>query len=382
MANFTQLTDSLAIIAALATLPNQDDGLTAAQLKAKFDESGLSIQDFLNNTLIAELEAQGAADKIGVTYGGVLATLQDFIDAVEAAGIGTLPGEGQITNTMMATDVKIGSLASLTTTAKTSVAASINELNTAVGTAQSTATSAASSASTAITNASTAQTTANNAVAKSIFTGAGSLLTSSGSGVPVELVKQSAYQVLQMNSSATGAEWANPSWIKIATTTLGSDSNKVDFTSVPFSTYNLLRITFNGCGSNAGGGAPEIGIRLNDLSSADYDYKYFQQNAGTTISGAIASGASYGKLGGLSTESSFLNKSYCEIFLKSHVYSSTSAAVYAWSVLVGGNVAFPTYGGFTFVKSSTTLNKISILSSDGTSLYRTGTKIELWGANV
>lgn len=133
MANFTQLTDDLAIIAALATLPNQTDGLTASQLKAKFDEASGLIKTFLNSTLISELEAQGASSKLGAVVGGAGSNIQAFIDAVEAAGTGTLPPSGSVTNVMMATDVKIGSLASLTTTEKSSVQGAINELDGEIG---------------------------------------------------------------------------------------------------------------------------------------------------------------------------------------------------------------------------------------------------------
>lgn len=53
----TQLTSNLAIIAALSDLPNSTDGLTAAQLKAKFDEASGLIKTYLNNTLLSELNA-------------------------------------------------------------------------------------------------------------------------------------------------------------------------------------------------------------------------------------------------------------------------------------------------------------------------------------
>lgn len=59
---FTRLTNDLAIIAALADLPNSTSGLTAAQLKAKFDEAAGIIKVYLNNTLAAELEATTAGD--------------------------------------------------------------------------------------------------------------------------------------------------------------------------------------------------------------------------------------------------------------------------------------------------------------------------------
>lgn len=59
--SLTKLTTNLAIIAALSDLPNATDGLTAAQLKAKFDEGPIDIKTFINNTLTAELDTALAA---------------------------------------------------------------------------------------------------------------------------------------------------------------------------------------------------------------------------------------------------------------------------------------------------------------------------------
>jgi microcystin-dependent protein len=126
---FTQLTANVANVAALDDQPTT----SAAATKAVFDKAGTDIKTFINDSLIAELEATAGAAKIGCT--GATATLQAFIDAVEAAGSGTTPGAGVVTDAMMATDVKIGSLAALTTTAKTSIQAAINELVTSVATA-------------------------------------------------------------------------------------------------------------------------------------------------------------------------------------------------------------------------------------------------------
>ena len=123
---FTKLTATVANVAALDDLPTG----SAAATKAVFDKAGTDIKAFINDTLIAELEATAAAAKIGCTGG--TANLQAFINAVEAAGSGTTPGVGVVTDAMMATDVKIGSLASLTTTAKTSIQAAKNELVTSM----------------------------------------------------------------------------------------------------------------------------------------------------------------------------------------------------------------------------------------------------------
>lgn len=68
---FTSLSASTAIIAALADLPNATSGLTAAQLKAKFDEAATSIKTYINSTLLAELAAitdgDSGADNIAAT---------------------------------------------------------------------------------------------------------------------------------------------------------------------------------------------------------------------------------------------------------------------------------------------------------------------------
>lgn len=54
----SKMTDDLNIIQALSDLPNSEDGLSADDLKKKFDESGLTIQEYLNNTLIPEIDAE------------------------------------------------------------------------------------------------------------------------------------------------------------------------------------------------------------------------------------------------------------------------------------------------------------------------------------
>lgn len=46
----------MSIIQKLDDEPNDVGGLSAAQLKAKFDEGGEQIKDYLNNTLLPETE--------------------------------------------------------------------------------------------------------------------------------------------------------------------------------------------------------------------------------------------------------------------------------------------------------------------------------------
>lgn len=52
---FTKFTDDLKIIQKLGDKPNVVDGLNADQMKAKFDEAALKIQEFMNGTFLPEL---------------------------------------------------------------------------------------------------------------------------------------------------------------------------------------------------------------------------------------------------------------------------------------------------------------------------------------
>jgi hypothetical protein len=51
-----KLKKDLAIISKLGDQPGADNGLTTAQLKAKFDEAALAIKDYINNYLIPQLD--------------------------------------------------------------------------------------------------------------------------------------------------------------------------------------------------------------------------------------------------------------------------------------------------------------------------------------
>lgn len=73
---FTQFTRDMDIIAKLSDTPNVDDGLTAAQLKEKFDEGGRAIKDYINHVLLVE-----ALER------------PDFTGLVKSNGRGFLPAE-------------------------------------------------------------------------------------------------------------------------------------------------------------------------------------------------------------------------------------------------------------------------------------------------
>lgn len=54
--NLTNLTANVNNISALSDKPNETDGLTSGELKARFDKAGGDIKEYINGTLIPEVE--------------------------------------------------------------------------------------------------------------------------------------------------------------------------------------------------------------------------------------------------------------------------------------------------------------------------------------
>lgn len=79
-----RMNNDLNVVAALDDRPNDTGGLSAAGLKAKFDEGGNTLQTYINDTLIPFLESAAAAASIGVdTVTGITAsTVQEALEAI------------------------------------------------------------------------------------------------------------------------------------------------------------------------------------------------------------------------------------------------------------------------------------------------------------
>jgi hypothetical protein len=115
-------------------IQNQADQVKgqATALKTAFDKTGNDAKTYNNSTLIVELQSQtlndSGAHAIGLNTADTVATnVADELALIRQAGSGTIPPDGSITDAKLATDVKVGSLASLDTTVKTDVVSAINE---------------------------------------------------------------------------------------------------------------------------------------------------------------------------------------------------------------------------------------------------------------
>lgn len=82
----TKFTKDMAIIAALDDEPNDVGGLSAQDLKDKFDEGGKAIKDYINETLTAEVEGQFATkeelDQVVVGVSPDIANTEHVLEAI------------------------------------------------------------------------------------------------------------------------------------------------------------------------------------------------------------------------------------------------------------------------------------------------------------
>ena len=94
----TTFNEDMEIISKLSTYPNDTDGLTPDELKARFDQAGKLLKAYVNNTLLTELGGTSGAANLGVgpvNGSDMGATIQAALDALAAqiveATLGTIP---------------------------------------------------------------------------------------------------------------------------------------------------------------------------------------------------------------------------------------------------------------------------------------------------
>ena len=105
-----RVTDELGTVSTLDDRPNDTGGLTAAELKAKFDADSGTLKTYLNDVLIPFLEGTSAAESIGIaTISGFSAdniqtALEQIIGAMQDITQGSV-ADGSITLAKLAAEV-------------------------------------------------------------------------------------------------------------------------------------------------------------------------------------------------------------------------------------------------------------------------------------
>lgn len=94
----TAFNEDMEIISKLSTYPNDADGMTTEELKARFDLAGKMLKSYINGTLLEELGGTTGAASLGVgkvNGTDMGSTIQAALDALAAqivqATIGTIP---------------------------------------------------------------------------------------------------------------------------------------------------------------------------------------------------------------------------------------------------------------------------------------------------
>ena len=105
-----RVTDELGTVSTLDDRPNDTSGLTAAELKAKFDADSGTLKAYLNDVLIPFLEGMKAAASLGITTipgfsaGNVQTALEQIVQAMQDVTQGSVT-DGSITLAKLAGDV-------------------------------------------------------------------------------------------------------------------------------------------------------------------------------------------------------------------------------------------------------------------------------------
>ena len=105
-----RVTDELGTVSTLDDRPNDTSGLTAAELKAKFDADSGTLKTYLNDVLIPFLEGMTAAASLGITTipgfsaGNVQTALEQIVQAMQDVTQGSVT-DGSITLAKLAAEV-------------------------------------------------------------------------------------------------------------------------------------------------------------------------------------------------------------------------------------------------------------------------------------
>ena len=105
-----RVTDELGTVSTLDDRPNDTGGLTAAELKAKFDADAGTLKDYVNDVLIPFLEGASAAASLGITTipgfsaDNIQTALEQIVKAMQDVTQGSV-ADGSITLAKLAAEV-------------------------------------------------------------------------------------------------------------------------------------------------------------------------------------------------------------------------------------------------------------------------------------
>lgn len=93
----TPFEEDVEVIIDLSDLPNDDDGLSADELKAKFDFGSVAIKEYINSILLPEIEAIVAAAASGISPISGLSGVSIVDGSIPASKLKTTSGSEAVT---------------------------------------------------------------------------------------------------------------------------------------------------------------------------------------------------------------------------------------------------------------------------------------------
>jgi hypothetical protein len=159
-----------------------------------------------------------------------------------------------------------------------------------------------------------------------------------------------------------------PTYDRLATTTLGSNTATITFSSIDQTYTDLILIM--SCSINTSGG--NCWVRVNGDTSSNYAYNGMFNN-GSTVSGAVGSSTANGLLvGGISNWDT--NESIFILQINSYANTTT----YKTGSSRGNNPSSSVDRTGSLWKSTAAINSLLIRNGDG-NLFLTGSKFTIYG---
>jgi len=155
----------------------------------------------------------------------------------------------------------------------------------------------------------------------------------------------------------------------IATTTLGSASSSITFSSIP-STYTDLRIVWNISGVST---TTDIPLRFNGNSSNLYSYTYLRGNGSSVASSRLVNEAQMFMTGGNSLASGFQVALIIDIFSYAGSTNKTVLAQYLNDRNGSGTVA----SNVGLWRNTAAINSVTLFAASGT--LNAGTTATIYG---
>jgi hypothetical protein len=164
---------------------------------------------------------------------------------------------------------------------------------------------------------------------------------------------------------------AGPTYEKIQTTTLTSDQNDIEFTSIP-ATYTDLIIVFSGSSTNTGSSSNGMRCRLNSDTNTNYSQTKLNGEGSSATSGRASSQTFFeGEIGQTSNTSPSINIFQIMSYSNTTTFKTILIRTSIPSTVVQAHVAL--------YRSTSAISTVTLSRDFGTNQLKSGSTATLYG---